>query len=201
MKVESRQQSLLQHQRLPSPKGGGSIEGPTSPKIWPITSKLPSPKGGGSIEGSPASPEGNGRLPKLPSPKGGGSIEAYITGFCALTKAAPPTRGLTPPLHLLVPTPDGCPRKCGNGPFSAIRARHTVRFLYANDFFRAMTQIRLDNSMDLTLHSFSSPNLLILDDLDLHRVTACLRFFRSDANSLTNPPIRPETHASQLNRI
>ena len=55
--------------------------------------------------------------------------------------------------------------------FSAIRAGHTVRFLHADDFFRAMTQARVDNSVDRTFRSFLSPDLLILDDLGLHRLT------------------------------
>ena len=56
--------------------------------------------------------------------------------------------------------------------FSAIRASHTVRFLHADDFFRAMAQARVDNSVDRTSRSFLSPDLLILDDLGLHRLTA-----------------------------
>ena len=55
--------------------------------------------------------------------------------------------------------------------FSAVRACHTVRFLHADDFFRAMTQARVDNSLDRTFRSFLSPDLLILDDLGLHRLT------------------------------
>ena len=56
--------------------------------------------------------------------------------------------------------------------FSAIRAGHTVRFLHADDFFRAMAQARVDNSLDRTFRSFLTPDLLILDDLGLHRLTA-----------------------------
>ena len=55
--------------------------------------------------------------------------------------------------------------------FSAIRAGHTVRFVHADDFFRAMTQARVDNSVDRAFRSFLSPDLLILDDLGLHRLT------------------------------
>ena len=39
--------------------------------------------------------------------------------------------------------------------FSAIRAGHTVRFLHADDFFRAMAQTRVDNSLDRTSGPFS----------------------------------------------
>ena len=47
-----------------------------------------------------------------------------------------------------------------------------VRFSHAYDFFEAMAQVRVDNSVDRTFPPFLSPDLLILDDLGLHRVTA-----------------------------
>ena len=53
-----------------------------------------------------------------------------------------------------------------------IRAGHTVRFVHADGFFRAMAQARVDNSVDRTFRSFLAPDLLILDDLGLHRLTA-----------------------------
>ena len=56
--------------------------------------------------------------------------------------------------------------------YSAIRAGHTARFVHADDFFKAMAQARADNSVDRAFRSFLSPNLLILDDLGLHRLTA-----------------------------
>ena len=56
--------------------------------------------------------------------------------------------------------------------YTAIRAGHTVRFVHADDFFKAMTQARVDNSVERTFRSFLSPDLLILDDLGLHRLTA-----------------------------
>ena len=52
--------------------------------------------------------------------------------------------------------------------YAAIRAGHTVRFVHADDFFRAMTQARVDNSVDRAFRSFLSPDLLILNDLGLH---------------------------------
>ena len=55
--------------------------------------------------------------------------------------------------------------------YTAIRAGHTVRFCHADDFFRSMTQARVDNSADRAFRSFLSPDLLILDDLGLHRLT------------------------------
>ena len=56
--------------------------------------------------------------------------------------------------------------------YAAIRAGHTVRFVHADDFFKAMTQARVDNSVDRAFRSFLSPDLLILDDLGLHGLTA-----------------------------
>ena len=55
--------------------------------------------------------------------------------------------------------------------YTAVRAGHTVRFCHADDFSRSMTQARVDNSADRAFRSFLSPDLLILDDLGLHRLT------------------------------
>ena len=54
---------------------------------------------------------------------------------------------------------------------AAVRAGYTVRFIHADDFFKAMAQARVDNSVDKTFRSFLSPDLLILDDLGLHSLT------------------------------
>ncbi len=56
--------------------------------------------------------------------------------------------------------------------YAAVRAGHTVRFIHADDFFKTMSQARVDNSVERTFRSFLSPDLLILDDLGLHRLTA-----------------------------
>ena len=55
--------------------------------------------------------------------------------------------------------------------YAAVRSGHTVRFLHADDFFRSMTQARVDNSQDRTFRSFLTPDLLILDDLGLLKLT------------------------------
>ena len=60
-------------------------------------------------------------------------------------------------------------RALGN---AAVRAGHTVRFIHADDHLRVINQARVDNSLERTFRSFLSPDLLILDDLDLHRFTA-----------------------------
>ena len=56
--------------------------------------------------------------------------------------------------------------------YAAVRAGNTVRFIHADGFFRAMSQARVDNSLDRTFRTFLTPDLLILDDLGLHRLTA-----------------------------
>ena len=56
--------------------------------------------------------------------------------------------------------------------YAAVRAGHTVRFSHADDYFRTMAQARVDNSLERTFRSFLTPDLLILDDLGLHRLTA-----------------------------
>ena len=55
--------------------------------------------------------------------------------------------------------------------YAAVRAGHSVRFLRADGFFRAMAQARVDHSTDKTFRSFLSPDLFILDDLGLLRMT------------------------------
>ena len=56
--------------------------------------------------------------------------------------------------------------------FTAIRAGYTVRLVHGDDFFWAMAQARVDNSVDRAFRSFLAPDLLILDGLGLHRLTA-----------------------------
>ncbi len=56
--------------------------------------------------------------------------------------------------------------------YAAVRSGHTVRFIHADNFFRAMAQARADNSVDRAFRSFLAPDLLIVDDLGLHRLTA-----------------------------
>ena len=53
-----------------------------------------------------------------------------------------------------------------------VGAGHAVRFVHANDFFRALAQVRVDNLVDRIFRSFLSPDLLILDDLSLYGLTA-----------------------------
>ena len=55
---------------------------------------------------------------------------------------------------------------------AAVRAGHTVRFVSADDYFRDMAQGRIDHSVAKTFRTFLAPDLLILDDLGLHRLNA-----------------------------
>lgn len=52
------------------------------------------------------------------------------------------------------------------------RSDLAVRFSHAADFFKAMAQARVDNSLHRAFRSVITPDLLILDDLGLHRLTA-----------------------------
>ncbi|MDP3064499.1 MAG: IS21-like element helper ATPase IstB, partial [Chloroflexota bacterium] len=56
--------------------------------------------------------------------------------------------------------------------YAALRTHHSVRFTPAADFFRAMAQARVDHTAEKTFRSFLAPDLLILDDLGLHRLNA-----------------------------
>ena len=56
--------------------------------------------------------------------------------------------------------------------YAAVRAGYTVRFSHADGFFRALAQARVDNSVDRAFRSFLTSDLLILDDLGLHGLTA-----------------------------
>ena len=56
--------------------------------------------------------------------------------------------------------------------YAAVRAGYTVRFIHADGFFRALAQARVDNSVDRVFRSFLTADLLILDDLGLHGLTA-----------------------------
>ena len=44
--------------------------------------------------------------------------------------------------------------------YSGVFAGHTVRFSHADDFFKAMAQARVDNSVDRSFRSFLTPDLL-----------------------------------------
>jgi DNA replication protein DnaC len=47
-----------------------------------------------------------------------------------------------------------------------------VRFILADDFFKALAQARVDRTLEKTFRAFLAPDLLILDDLGLHRLNA-----------------------------
>ena len=55
--------------------------------------------------------------------------------------------------------------------YTAIRAGHSVRFIRAGDFFRVLAQARVDHTLEKTLRSFLNPDLLILDDFGLQKLT------------------------------
>jgi DNA replication protein DnaC len=55
--------------------------------------------------------------------------------------------------------------------YAAVRAGHSVRFIRADAFFRTLAQARVDHTLEKTFRSFISPDLLILDDFGLQKLT------------------------------
>ncbi len=56
--------------------------------------------------------------------------------------------------------------------YAAVRAGNSARFIRADDLLRSLAQARVDHSLEKTFRSFLSPDLLILDDFGLQRMTA-----------------------------
>ena len=46
-----------------------------------------------------------------------------------------------------------------------------MSFVHADDFFINVTLARVDNSVERTIRTYLTPDLLIVDDLGLHRLT------------------------------
>lgn len=69
--------------------------------------------------------------------------------------------------------------------YAAVRAGHSVRSSRADTFFRTMAQLKVDHTLEKTFRSFINPDLLILNDSGLQKLTAlrtpwmdsCLSFF------------------------
>lgn len=55
--------------------------------------------------------------------------------------------------------------------YTAVRAGHSVRFIRADAFFRTLAQARADHTLEKTFRSFLNPDLLILDDFGLQKLT------------------------------
>ena len=55
--------------------------------------------------------------------------------------------------------------------YAAVRAGHSVRFIRADAFFRNLAQARVDHTLEKIFRSFISPDLLILDDFGLQKLT------------------------------
>ena len=56
--------------------------------------------------------------------------------------------------------------------YAATRAGHNVRFTRTDVYFRTLAQARVDHTIEKTFRSFLIPDLLILDDFGLQRLTA-----------------------------
>ena len=55
--------------------------------------------------------------------------------------------------------------------YAAVRAGFNVRFIRADSFFRTLAQSRVDHTLEKTFRSFLSPDLLIIDDFGLQRLS------------------------------
>lgn len=55
---------------------------------------------------------------------------------------------------------------------AAIRDGHTVLFTRADAFFKDLAQARVDHSLEKAFRRYLTPDLLILDDFGLHRLSA-----------------------------
>jgi DNA replication protein DnaC len=56
--------------------------------------------------------------------------------------------------------------------YAAVRSGHSVRFIRADAFFRTLAQSRVDHTLEKTWRSFLNPDLLIIDDFGLQKLTA-----------------------------
>lgn len=56
--------------------------------------------------------------------------------------------------------------------YAAVRTGHSVRFSRADAFFKALAQSRVDHTLEKTFRSYLAPDLLILDDFGLQKLTA-----------------------------
>lgn len=56
--------------------------------------------------------------------------------------------------------------------YAAVRAGHSARFIRCDDFLKTLAQARIDHTLERALRSFLAPDLIILDDFGLQRLTA-----------------------------
>ena len=56
--------------------------------------------------------------------------------------------------------------------YATVRAGHSVRFTRTDAFFKALAQSRVDHTLERTFRSYLTPDLLILDDFGLQRLSA-----------------------------
>ena len=56
--------------------------------------------------------------------------------------------------------------------YAAVRTGHSVRFSRTDAFFKALSQSRVDHTLEKTFRSYLAPDLLVMDDFGLQRLTA-----------------------------
>lgn len=55
--------------------------------------------------------------------------------------------------------------------YAAVRSGHSARFTRADDLLRTLAQARVDHTLEKAFRSFLAPDVLILDDFGLQRMT------------------------------
>lgn len=55
--------------------------------------------------------------------------------------------------------------------YATVRAGHSVRFTRTDAFFKTLAQSRVDHTLEKTFRSYLAPDLLILDDFGLQKLT------------------------------
>ncbi|MDO8491393.1 MAG: IS21-like element helper ATPase IstB [Dehalococcoidia bacterium] len=56
--------------------------------------------------------------------------------------------------------------------YAAVRAGHSARFIRCDDFLKTLAQARIDHTLEKAFRSFLAPDLIIIDDFGLQRLTA-----------------------------
>jgi DNA replication protein DnaC len=56
--------------------------------------------------------------------------------------------------------------------YAAVRSGHSARFIRADDFLRTLAQARVDHTLEKAFRAFLVPDVLIIDDFGLQKMTA-----------------------------
>jgi len=112
---------------------------------------------------------------------GSGSVAIVDTRISAIASTSTPVPTPTPVPISTLPVPllhKRGSKGSGDGQFSLASAialdaaGHSARFTPADNFSKTVAQARVDHSLEKVFRSFMALDLLILDDLGLHRLNA-----------------------------